>query len=264
MVTSAHARHAAFYLDLAARNREDWRTLTAELAQLRRAWNTVVQDDELVIAFLHAIHLFQERQAFGQEYLGWAERGLAAARRLRSPGVEGTLLSSIGNIYTRLGSLEDARTAHEGALAAWTAANDLEGQAYALNNLGVVHDSLGDMRQALTYYEQALPLMREASNRGGQAAILNNMGVAHRTLGEFPYALACHAQALAIEEVIGGHWEQATTLNNIGVVYLDQEAWLQALEFLAQALPLRAAVGDRPGEAKTLNNLGRAYAALEQ
>ena len=135
----ARERHAGFYRALMDADREDWRRIDGELEQIRCAWGGSpggpIRGAE-VLAMSMRFGSFMSRRGLQRERLAWLERGLAAARSLKQPGDEATLV----------------------------------------NNIGCVHSDLGEQARALEYYEQALPLRRAVGDRGGEATTLNNIG----------------------------------------------------------------------------------------
>ncbi len=64
-------------------------TIAAELPQIRRAWEAVSDNDELVLAFALAIHWFHDVQGMWQEAIRWKTRGAQAARALKREESEG-------------------------------------------------------------------------------------------------------------------------------------------------------------------------------
>jgi tetratricopeptide (TPR) repeat protein len=258
----AYQRHAAFYLALVSGDREDWRTIAAEVAQIRRAWEAVAGDAEQVLAFIWAMRRFQKRQGLWREGIVWAERGVGAAQALRRPQDEGTMLNEIGWFYNALGERDRALEYLEHALVLRQQVGDPRWQARTLTELGSVYHGLGDARRALEYYDQALAIQETLADQEGKARTLNNLGLAYSTLGELQRALACYEEARPIFEALGDRAGQATALNNIGEVYRAWGEPRQALSYYAQTLALRETVGDRAGQAVTLTNIGRVYAVL--
>jgi tetratricopeptide (TPR) repeat protein len=159
-------RHCDYYLGLVDQDREAWRTIEAELPQVRQAWqwaSSTSGQDARVLDLVGAMRLFLERRGLGTTQLAWYERALGAARLLGQRSDEGTLL----------------------------------------NNIGVVHQSRGELDQALSYYEQALPIRREVGDRSGEAITQFNIGMVHRSRGEMSAAVAALECAVELDELIG-------------------------------------------------------------
>ncbi len=138
-------------------------------------------------------------------------------------------------------------------------ANDIIGEANALNEMGLAYDITGKPQKALELYPQALPLFRHAGNKSGEAGALANIAIIYKASGKPQKALELYQQALPLFKQIGSKKGEATVLNNIGNIYEGIDQPQQALEFFDRALSLRRQIGDRNGEASTLGNLGNHY-----
>jgi tetratricopeptide (TPR) repeat protein len=290
-------RHAGFYLALMQANREDWHRIESELEQIRQGWRSISarSDTETeVLAYVYAVRLFHERRGLQQERLTWLERGLEAARSLRQPRDEATLLTNIGGVYSELGEKARALKHYGQALPIHRAMGERGGEVATLNNIGhlhselgekaralehhkqaldraigaggmeaitldhigAVHSELGEHTRALEYFNEALPIHREVGDRFREAITLNNIGQIHSNLSDQARALEHFNEAVTIHHAVGARREEAITLTNIGLVHSRLGEPARALEYYQQALPIHRAVGNRRGEAGALNNIG--------
>ncbi len=240
----APARHAAYYLALVNRDREDWRTIAAELPQIRRAGETLARDAAQLLEFIWAMRRFWERQGLGAEHLQWNERGLKAAQALEQQEDKATLLNNIGAVYADLGGGQRALEYFEQALPLCEAVGDRAGQAVTLTNIGRVYDRLGEGQRALAYLEQALPLQEAVGDRRGQATTLTNIGHVYAGLGEGQRALEYYAQALPLCEAVGDRAGQAVTLFNMASISYKEGNLAETERLLTQVVALAEAVED--------------------
>jgi len=237
----------------------------------------------------------------------WGDRvamyrsGLAAARTLADPAVEGLMLSGLGvaciaarrhadalehlrpalelmrasgdrrgeghaynNIAAALGELRryhEAIVACERALAVHTQNGHRLGMRLALNNLGCAHTRIGEIDRGIAYLDQGLQLARDDEDVRLEAGILHNLGEAHRRRGDHRPALDCFAQALALRRGTGERRYEAETLTEIGLTHLDAADPVAARDSVWQAYQLSREVGDQHLEAVAGAQLGRAYLA---
>ncbi|MEN3356603.1 MAG: hypothetical protein V7637_585 [Mycobacteriales bacterium] len=237
----------------------------------------------------------------------WGDRvamyrsGLAAARQLADPAVEGLMLSGLGvaciaarrhaealehlrpalelmrasgdrrgeghaynNIAAALGELRryhEAIVACERALEVHTQNGHRLGMRLALNNLGCAHTRIDEVDRGIAYLDQGLALARDDRDTRVEAGILHNLGEAYRRRGDHRQALDCFAQALALRRGMGERRYEAETLTEIGLTHLDAADPAAARDSAWQAHQLSREVGDQHLEAVAGARLGRAYVA---
>jgi DNA-binding SARP family transcriptional activator/Tfp pilus assembly protein PilF len=237
----------------------------------------------------------------------WGDRvamyrfGLAAARRLADPAVEGLMLSGLGvaciaarrhaealehlrpalalmrasgdrrgeghaynNIAVALGELrrfDEAIVACERALAVHTGNGHRLGMRLALNNLGCAHTRVGEIDRGVAYLERGLQLARDDRDPRLEAALRHSLGEAHRRRGDHQAALDCFARSLALRRGLGERRYEAEALTEIGLTRLDAGDPAAARDIAWQAHQLSREVGDQHLEAVAAAQLGRAYLA---
>lgn len=254
-------RHREHYLALVNKDREDWQTIEAIYGQIKWAWQQL-PDDEIVLDFLWALRIYQERRGLWRDKLSWAEQGLVIAKATGNDSDAAALLVNLGWAYSALSDKQQALNYYEQALPHFQLVSDHASEATILNNIGRTYSALGDIQQALNYYQQALPLSQQANDPEGVGTIFNNIGTVYDTLGNKQQALSYYQQALTLFQQTNDQADEASTLNNIGKVYSALGDIQQALNYYQQALPLHQQVGSRRGEATTLNNIGMVYNTL--
>jgi DNA-binding SARP family transcriptional activator len=237
----------------------------------------------------------------------WGDRvamyrsGLAAARALGDPAVEGLMLSGLGvaciaarryadaldylrpalelmrasgdrrgeghaynNIAAALGELRryhEAIVACERALEVHTQNGHRLGMRLALNNLGCAHTRIGEVDRGIAYLDEGLALARDDADTRLEAGILHSLGEAYRRQGDHRRALDHFAEALALRRGMGERRYEAETLTEIGLTHLDADDPVAARDSAWQAYQLSREVGDQHLEAVAGAHLGRAYLA---
>lgn len=253
-------RHAAYYLAFAQRHRDDWSAIANELGQIRRAWETVEDDERRTLAFIEAMRPFQDRMGLWREELDWWEqRGLAAVRQLGQSRDEATLLNNIGVTCKHLEEYGRALDRYRQALIVFSELEDPAGQARVLSNAGAACYAAGELEQAVDFYRRALPLHEAAGDGGGKAITLNNLGRIYADLDDLDNALACYKESLALKEEACDRSGTAVTLNNIGLVHEARGEMSEALVCYEQALDIDKELGDSAGTASTLRNMAGVY-----
>jgi CHAT domain-containing protein/Tfp pilus assembly protein PilF len=189
---------------------------------------------------------------------------LQLARSANDIGGEAFALNLLGGMADVLGDPQGALVYYSQALSAARAAGLLSVQGSILNNIGKINYDLADWQKAIEYYNQALPFTRTSSNRRSEAITLHNIGVAYAVSGDEDKALAMFDQALPIRRAAADKAGEADTLTSIGWILNSSGRSEEALKYFEQAMPLRLMVGDRRGEAITLDHLGVTHATMGQ
>jgi tetratricopeptide (TPR) repeat protein len=199
-----------------------------------------------------------------REQIRWLEAALAASRRLKRRGAEGTHLGNLGNAYASLGETRRAIEYHEQALAIDQESGDRLGEGQALGNLGFAYAELGESRRAIEYHEQYLAIAREIGDRRGEGQALGNLGNAYASLGETRRAIGYHEQYLAIAREIGDRRGEGQALGNLGFAYAELGESRRAIEFCETSLNIFREIGDLRNEGLLLITLGRIYERMDE
>jgi tetratricopeptide (TPR) repeat protein len=237
---TSQARHAAHYLDV-----------------IEKADDLYLEGGE---AFMRGLALFDAEWTNIQAGQLWAARHAddndAAARLCaRYPNDGSSLLGLRQPPHERIGWLEKA-------LSAAQKLKDRTIEATSLNNLGLAYTDLNEPRRAIEIFEQALVIDRETGNRQGEGSVLNNLGNAYAELGELRRAMEFYEQDLAIAQEIGDRRGEGSTLSNLGLAYYELGEPQRAIEFYEQALIIRRETGDLRGEGIGLWNMSLALDEL--
>lgn len=197
-----------------------------------------------------------------QGTLKYRKKSLEIIRR-NNPGQitqdEGTVLGSLGMVFSDLGQLDSARVYHRAALKIHREIGYRHGEALDLGNLGVGYSFLGQRDSALVYLREALKIDREIGYRQGEAFHLRHLGLMLRAL-EQPDSSRFYLQAaLKIDREIGYRLEEAATLASLGLVFSALEQSDSARVYFDAALKIHREIGYRQGEASDLVYLGLVF-----
>ncbi|MDT5294495.1 MAG: hypothetical protein QOJ76_1375, partial [Acidobacteriota bacterium] len=147
-------------------------------------------------------------------------------------------------------------------------------EATLLSNIGQAYSKMGENAKALDYYNRALPLARAEHDAKQEASTLNNIAAIFDRQGESAKALDSYNQSLLLRRSTGDRIGEAATVNNIAMLYSRKGENQKALDVYEQGLALCRAGGFRKGEETTLygmantlaqmNNLAEARARIEE
>ncbi|MBM4424677.1 MAG: tetratricopeptide repeat protein [Chloroflexi bacterium] len=126
---------------------------------------------------------------------------------------------------------------------------DKELRANVLSSIGDVHTRLSELPEARARYEEALPIYRAIGAKLGEANCIQRLGDVHTALSELPEARARYEEALPIYRAIGAKLGEANVLSSQGRLLVMSGEGQKGLQTLQDALDLYAAIGDKVGQA---------------
>lgn len=156
------------------------------------------------------------------------------------------VLYGLGNVYWRLGNLENARASCEESRDIAREIGDTHTLLMALNRLGVVMGALGDSSAEENYYRQALSLAASLGNRERAAVSLNNLGALADEKGELAKAQGFYLQAIDMAREIGAQQSLALYLINLGHSEIRLGQLDEAANHLREGLALAEHLGASP------------------
>ncbi|MCI0661007.1 MAG: CHAT domain-containing protein [Acidobacteria bacterium] len=168
-------------------------------------------------------------------------------------------------------SLRNAITRYEEAVPLYQAADDLEGQANALERIAQLHLNFGEIQKALERLSMALPIAQSLPERTLEAAILSGLGRIQSTLGNPHKALEHYDRSLKLHVERKDQLNESLSLNSIGAVNLSMGEYQKSLDYFKQSLALIRTVDQRgilsPSTYRmlttiALHNIGETYARL--
>ncbi|MFN3425987.1 MAG: tetratricopeptide repeat protein [Candidatus Thermochlorobacter sp.] len=187
------------------------------------------------------------------------QKSLELSRAIGNSKSEATALNNIGGIYASVGEYRQALEYHQSSLRIRVAIRDRVGEANSLNHLAIIYGQLGDYKQSLSYHERSLKLRTVLGDKKGEAASLQSIAAIYYNAGNSEKALEYYERALKIKHELGDYQGEAYLLNSIGTVYASLGKYEQALEYHHRSLKCQEEAGDRQGEADTLLRIGKIF-----
>ncbi len=138
--------------------------------------------------------------------------------------------NSRGNIYWRMGRLDEAESCYRTALDTARRQGNIADAATAQGNLGNIHLGRGDDRGALQLFALAARECAEAGLVNHHALWVNNVGNSHFYAGELDLALDAYRRAEALHGQAGDRNAQSSVVANIGLVLQEQGHTEDALQ----------------------------------
>ena len=184
--------------------------------------------------------------------------------------LKGDILSTSGQVYSRIGKYSQAEGFHKKALMIRKKIFDEDHTdvATSYNNLATVYSSLGEYNQAKELHEKALVIRKKIfdEDHADIASSYNNLASVYSSLGEYNQAKELHEKALVIWKKINGedHVDVATGYNNLATVYHSLGKYNQAKELYEKALVITKKTFDEDhvDVATGYNNLATVYHSL--
>ncbi len=200
-----------------------------------------------------------------REALSYLEQVVAAWRESKNLNLlKG--LNNVALIYEKLGLWQQALDYYRESLALVAQTDDRDMKATILSNVGDMYSKLNDHSRALENYEKALSVQREIKKYPSEEAKISaHIGTAYLSLNNLAEALKYLEQALQIAEAnpaVKIPRTQAYTLLGIGEVDRLQGKPDEALKYFEQARKFAASVGDLQRESDSQQKLGETYVLL--
>jgi tetratricopeptide (TPR) repeat protein len=192
--------------------------------------------------------------------LALAQQALAAARDANDVRGQAEALNYIAYAYRSHSLLDIAKQNALESIRLYAQATDGLGEAQGYNTLGLIEADAGRFPDALEAHLKALAIRVRAGDKEGLSYSYNNLGNAYRNMAQYDKALEYHRQGLALKVQLGNKASEAFSHHNIGLVYSAMGDHARALEAYERAIAIRAELNDRRGMAVSLNAIGRVEA----
>jgi len=186
---NASRAHAQYYADLAwhaeTTKPPAYSLLEQHVLNLHAAlaW-TADHEPELFVRLMDGLRQFLHLRGQLTLLETYLPKAVAAAKATGANIRQANLLTSLGNLESQLGNIDQARAHYDAALPLYRAERDRLGEASIYTNLGDLFLAQEDRIQARTYYELALPLFVAVREPIGQANTLIDLGRIRFELGE--------------------------------------------------------------------------------
>jgi len=183
------------------------------------------------------------------------------------PLAQAELMTTIGNAFTNLSEMDEARPRLEEALALRRTAlgPDHPDVARSLNDLGVLYFRQGRLAEADVLYREALDIAERTlgPDHPEVAGKLNNLAVSLSNQGRAVEAIPLLERTIAIwDDDLGPEDPKlARALNNLAEIYREQGDFAEALPLHTRSLSIRERVygPDHAESAVSLHNLANLY-----
>ena len=193
------------------------------------------------------------------EALELAQRALRAWTAADDLGGQADARCAMALAAKDMARYDDASTYLQGALRRYDELADRRGQANALDLLGVVCERRGDLAAAESHHQRACELLRQIDHLPGLLHSTDNLGSVRLLLGRPEEALIDHEAALALAIRLGDRAGQGHALNNIGNVLHQLGRLDEAIDHHGRALDIAVSSGNLNLRTNALNDLGATY-----
>ncbi|MEL6136707.1 MAG: CHAT domain-containing protein [Cyanobacteria bacterium J06628_6] len=173
-------------------------------------------------------------------------------------------LVSTGNVWGRLGDLDQAGQLYQQALVANADLDSPNWLSYVWDNLGILAAVQGDYAEALSFYQQALQLKESFNDSLGISHTLNNIGDAYLQQGNTQQALTVLSRGIAISDSVDDFDARANIRDTLGMVHAREQQYEMAWVRYHQSLRLSEAAQDRRRIIVTTLNLAQLAQLAQQ
>ena len=162
----------------------------------------------------------------------------------------------LGDLTSRIGRYDDARTYYEEALELYRQAKNLNGEVDCVRGLGWIALMRADYPEAGMLFERALHMAIAASYSLGEGHARRCLGHIRRVLGYHEEAKGFYHQALTAYRKLNNRQAQINCIEGLGDVAWMQSKYAKAGRLYQKALAISKEVFDLRGEAGCLEGLG--------
>lgn len=145
------------------------------------------------------------------------------------------LYRNIGDIYFKLGKLDNARAAYEDGLHMARASRSREAEADSLTAIGIVHRVQGDYKRAVDVLDRALRIYRDGNLLKGQAQVLYELARVHEKGNELDIARELFEQGLVLARKVGDTKLIINNLLGLVVNAIFHYSYERAKELISEA-----------------------------
>ena len=160
-------------------------------------------------------------------------------------------------LLEKLGRLDEADKAVQGARDLYQAAHDQRGVADAITGEAIAFMFRGDYFPARQRYEEALAIHQKIGNKHSVAGEFHNLGEVSLFLGDVHDALQKHQSALRTYEEVRDENGMALAKIGLGAALFTEGKLLEARKMYEESLDICRRNGDRDREAEALMGLGQ-------
>jgi tetratricopeptide (TPR) repeat protein/DNA-binding CsgD family transcriptional regulator len=197
-----------------------------------------------------------------EKALGFFEKGLDLAIKIKYDEQAASMYSNIGTIYVEWGDYGKAITCFQKAMDIDKQDSRSDQISIDLNNIGKIYELTGKFEHAIPYYQEALEIEKKAGNKQRIAIRLNNLGTLYKAWKKYTEALNYFQQALEIERSLGDNEKVGKRLAYIGATYLAMGQYDKCYTYLTQAMAILSKTELTDELARLQNSFGKYYMAM--
>lgn len=193
--------------------------------------------------------------------------GLASAKALDDPAAEANMLNGLAGLRLSLGDPDLAGELHHRALAAWTRAGHVLGQASSLEGAGVCELAREQPAWARTLFERALAVHTRIGRDRGIALMLRRLGEASRDLDDLACAVDYFGRALDFFTEADEPYMRVRTLAGLAATHLAAADPHRARPILDEVLRVSDRIGagaERAGALVVLAGLAESEDRIDE
>jgi tetratricopeptide (TPR) repeat protein len=222
---------------------------------------TTLHDKTSIANIYGRLGLILYKQGFFLRAIGMCTKQLASSpknNRLVCFEAHGLM----GDAYTALGMLPDAKHSYNLSLNIATELGDARCIALEHGRQGIVHELSGDMENALVCYNTQLVYSIEARDSYLLGSVYTYMASVFSKMEMNTLAIQYQQKAICVARRIGDISSEGQMLDGLGAIYQYIHQYETAIHFHTQALDIAVRARDNLNEAIACGNLGVAHYRL--
>ena len=254
--------------------------LKVVLFELHNFMQTIHFAIEVKEDFIHLFHLVDIVLDIEEEHekrLFLANLYLKKLDKLRRISIDfkierAVLISIKGDIYYRLGALQQAIESYQIALKDFILYKAKESEVMVLINLGNVYSDLNQIERGNEYYEKGISLLKTTLDKQEENTLVKsevtliqsyiNLGQNYYILRNFDQASDYQRKAIALAEQIGDEYNKAIAFHRLGLVEVKKKHFTTAQEYYLEAAKIYDIYHDTFSIGEINQNLGYIYSEI--
>jgi hypothetical protein len=138
-----------------------------------------------------------------KDALTYYQKALAYSKNTDDKKTEADVLLEIGNVYVELENYQIGQEYYEKSLNAYQKVNDISGEGYALTGIGLVLGKVGRFVDGRGYYIEALNKFEELKDKERTAIVHSLLGDTYESQGAWEDAIIEYNQSSSLFKKIG-------------------------------------------------------------
>lgn len=176
------------------------------------------------------------------------DTGVASSHRIHALEAEASVQVTLGELYLRLGRMEEAHEARDWARAAFDGVGDRPSKAGVWSLTAHLAAREGELDEARVAWKQQLAIHERHQDLRGQAGAVLSLAEVARLTGELDDAQELQQRAVSLARQLGDTGVEARALLGLGLIARQQGEYLAAVMAWDAAMKLAQELGDRQTE----------------